>query len=157
MIKQAHFSTLDDYMYQGHMYEDWTPKSSQILTAHKLGFTNQQYIDYMTDVAMGRKDAFQMVKKQYTDEEVVQQRRRDDLHFQKELKQAGYNPLDGYAAYETGTAEPVGVLARDTNPETVNYDKISEVIGDKTKPVVQEQSPQRSITLHRSEDFFGCI
>ena len=44
--KEAGYYTIDELGYQGRMTE-WTPKSSQIMQAHEMGLTQQEYVDYM--------------------------------------------------------------------------------------------------------------
>ena len=78
---------------------EWTPKSSQIMQAHEMGMTQQEYVDYMEHLAAGKANAYTMAKNAHHDSE-QEERRLDDLHFQDELLAAGYDPTQGYASLE---------------------------------------------------------
>lgn len=52
IVEQDGFYTLDEYKYYDNMTE-WTPQISQILRAHGLGLTLQQFNNYMEDKSHG--------------------------------------------------------------------------------------------------------
>ena len=86
----AGFYGVDEYQYRGKMSE-WTPKSSEILRAHEMGFTSEQYLDYLTRVAHGELDAFKMASKDYSIQELGEQNAEDRKQLEQDLLAAGFD------------------------------------------------------------------
>ena len=132
--KEAGYYTVDEFAYQGRMTE-WTPKSSQIMKAHEMGLTQQEYLDYMSHLAAGNTNAYTMAKDAHHGSE-QEERRLDDLHFQDELLAAGYDPTQGYASLEGDVVhgfEEEGFLRFDTDPFMYDYDHFDPGKKDATK------------------------
>ena len=132
--KEAGYYTVDEFAYQGRMTE-WTPKSSQIMKAHEMGLTQQEYVDYMQHLAAGNTNAYTMAKDAHHGSE-QEERRLDDLHFQDELLAAGYDPTQGYASLEGDVVhgfEEEGFLRFDTDPFMYDYDHFDPGKKDATK------------------------
>ena len=132
--KEAGYYTVDEFAYQGRMTE-WTPKSSQIMKAHEMGLTQQEYLDYMEHLAAGNTNAYTMAKDANHGSE-QEERRLDDLHFQDELLAAGYDPTQGYASLEGDVVhgfEEEGFLRFVTDPFMYDYDHFDPGKKDATK------------------------
>ena len=147
--KEAGYYTIDELGYQGRMTE-WTPKSSQIMQAHEMGLTQQEYVDYMQHLAAGKANAYTMAKDAHRDSE-QEERRLDDLHFQDELLAAGYDPTQGYASLEGDVIhgfEEKGFLRFDKDPFQYDYDHFDPGKKDaaKARQYMSMQSPDYGAT-----------
>ena len=129
--RSAGLHTIDELQFVGNM-DRWTPKQSQILMAHEMGLTNQQYIDQMHLLAHHQADQARDVTSLYTPQQVLAQRKDDDYNFQSDLLAAGYS-LDDYATTNE-TGDVIGMLQTD-DPETTDYSQIEGMQRENNTPV----------------------
>tara|TARA_R110002020_G_scaffold73940_4_gene189588 strand:- start:5437 stop:9375 length:3939 start_codon:yes stop_codon:yes gene_type:complete len=82
----------------------WKPSDSQILQAHNAGMNLNQYVEYIHQLALGKKGDYDKLTK-FTDADLKAFGIKDRDHFYDELKLRGYDNPDKMYSYDENTRQ----------------------------------------------------